>query len=204
MNLDTRLAALKRDLLHSSGPAISTSRNYPFAIFWYPPDDEYQARERIVTLGDDLRRDGWNVGSIDLMGLLLTYLAEVEDGGVLDALEEEECRLYRAHQGNFNPQINMLANELGPHFDAHDGFPARVLGEIKEKTKENVPDRSVVFLSRIGGLYPFYRTSALLRFLDQGVRVPTIVLYPGVHTDQNALSFMGEMDADRDYRPRIY
>lgn len=204
MNLETRLSALKRDLLHSSGPAISTSRNYPFAIFWYPPDDEYQARDRIVTLGDDLRREGWNVHSIDLMGLLLRYLSEVEDGDLLEYLEEEELTLYRAHQGNFEPQISMLANELGRHFDAQEGFPARVLAEIKELTREDSPDRSVVFLSRIGGLYPFYRTSALLRYLDQGVRVPTIVLYPGIHTDQNALSFMGEMDADRDYRPRIY
>lgn len=204
MNLEMRVNALKRDLLHGAGPAISTSKNYPFAIFWYPPDDEYQARECIVALGDDLRREGWTVHSIDLMGLLLQYLSEVEDGDLLEYLEEEELTLYRAHQHSFGPQINMLTNELGRHFDAREGFPARVLSQIKDLTRENSPDQSVIFLSRIGGLYPFYRTSALLRFLDQGVRVPTIVLYPGIHTDQNALSFMGEMDADRDYRPRIY
>jgi hypothetical protein len=33
MNLDTRLAALKNDLLNPAGPAISTNRAYPFAIF---------------------------------------------------------------------------------------------------------------------------------------------------------------------------
>jgi hypothetical protein len=204
MNLDTRLAALKNDLLNPAGPAISTNRAYPFAIFWYPPDDEYPAREKIVELGDDLRRAGWSVHSIDLMGLLLNYLEELDGGDTIDALIEEEETLYRAHRGAIEPQINMLANELGPHFDGADGFPARVLAEIKEKTHGADPLRSVVFLSRIGGLYPFYRTSALLRFLDQGVRVPTIVMYPGQRTDQNALSFMGEMDADRDYRPRIY
>jgi hypothetical protein len=64
--------------------------------------------------------------------------------------------------------------------------------------------KTVIFLSRIGGLYPFYRTSSLLRYLDNGIRVPTIVLYPGERTEQHYLSFMGEMDADRDYRPRIY
>lgn len=204
MNLESRLRELKKDLLNPAGPAISTNRAYPFAIFWYPPDEEYLAREKIVELGDDLRREGWGVHSIDLMGLLLAYLTEVGDGGLIQYLIEEEETLYRAHRGAIEPQLNMLANELGPHFDAADGFPARVLSEIKTRTDGADPARSVVFLSRIGGLYPFYRTSALLRFLDQGVRVPTIVMYPGQHTDQNALSFMGEMDADRDYRPRIY
>ncbi|MEX2443107.1 MAG: BREX protein BrxB domain-containing protein [Alkalispirochaeta sp.] len=204
MSLESRLAGLKIDLLDSNGPAISTNRAYPFAIFWYPPDEEYAAREKIVELGDDLRREGWNVHSIDLMGLLLAYLSDVDEGGLVEYLEGEEETLYRAHRGNLEPQIAMLANELGPHFDAADGFPARVLTEIKTCTAEDDPNRAVVFLSRIGGLYPFYRTSALLRFLDQGVRVPTIVMYPGIHTDQSALSFMGEMDADRDYRPRIY
>lgn len=204
MSLEARLAELKKDLLNSSGPAISTNRSYPFAILWYPPDEEYQARERIVELGDDLRREGWNVYSIDLMGLFIDYLAAIDDGGLLAYLETEEEKLYTTYQGNLRLQIDMLANLLGPHFSSRDGFPSRVLSEIKSRTSDEDADHSVVFLSRIGGLYPFYRTSALLRYLDQGVRTPTIVMYPGLRTDQNALSFMGEMDADRDYRPRIY
>jgi len=33
---------------------------------------------------------------------------------------------------------------------------------------------------------------------------PVVLLYPGVRRDLSALSFMGELDPDRDYRPRIY
>ena len=34
--------------------------------------------------------------------------------------------------------------------------------------------------------------------------IPVVLLYPGERKDTTALSFMGELDADRDYRPRIY
>jgi len=44
----------------------------------------------------------------------------------------------------------------------------------------------------------------LLRYLDKGIRVPTIALYPGTREEDHYLSFMGEIPADRDYRPRIY
>ena len=35
-------------------------------------------------------------------------------------------------------------------------------------------------------------------------RVPIVLLYPGTRETGNALSFMGELPADSDYRPRIY
>jgi len=204
MSIESRLHELQKDLCNPAGPSISTNRNYPFAILWYPPGDEYEARERIVHLGDDLRRSGWLVISIDLMGLLLEYLYEIGEGALVDSIIEEEKMLYREHRGSFKPQLSYLENQLGPHFSGKQAFPGRVLREILERTTDSDARRSVVFLSRIGGLYPFYRTSALLRFLDEGVRVPTIVMYPGIYRDQHSLSFMGEMDADRDYRPRIY
>jgi len=34
--------------------------------------------------------------------------------------------------------------------------------------------------------------------------VPVVLLYPGKRRDLSALSFMGELQPDRDYRPRIY
>ncbi len=204
MSIETRIAELKRDLSLPSGPAISTNRNYPFAIFHYDPSEEFRARELSAELVAELRRTGWNVRNIDLFALFLDYLKSEEDGELLDALVAEEQAQYEAAKGDYQAPLAALKNTLAPYFNRRDGYPGRVLAEIQALAKDADPLRSVIFLSRIGGLYPFYRTSALLRFLDEGVRVPTVVLYPGKRVEQHYLSFMGTVVPDRDYRPRIY
>ena len=46
---------------------------------------------------------------------------------------------------------------------------------------------------------------ALLKHIDGRTKnIPVVLLYPGKREDQNGLSFMCELPADRDYRPRIY
>ncbi len=204
MSLELRLADLKRDLTGPGGPAISTNRNYPFAIFQYEPTEEFVARGKVGDLVDSLRLQGWSVRSVDLFGVLLDFLGAEEEGELIAALIEEEKLQFTAHGNDFTKPLESLANSLAGYFNKPTGYPQRVLTEIRKVAAEGDPNRSVIFLSRIGALYPFYRTSALLRFLDSGVTVPTIVLYPGTRLPGNALSFMGEMDADRDYRPRIY
>jgi hypothetical protein len=48
-------------------------------------------------------------------------------------------------------------------------------------------------------------SSALLRHLDGRTRnVPVVLLYPGERRGETGLSFMGELEPDNDYRPRIY
>lgn len=204
MSLETRIDSLKKDLLNPGGPAISTNRNYPFAIFHYPPQEEFKMRAQLVELLDTLRNQGWTVENVDLFAVLLDYLAEQEDGDLVGALIEEEKLQYRANQEDFAMPLNVLHNSLDIFLKNAEGYPAAVFKRIVDKTETGGESKTVVFLSRIGALYPFYRTSSLLRYLDQGVRVPTIVLYPGTLTENGCLSFMGEMDADRDYRPRIY
>ena len=62
-----------------------------------------------------------------------------------------------------------------------------------------------MLIGRAGALYPFFRSSALLKHIDGKTRnIPVVLLYPGERKDTTALSFMGELAADRDYRPRIY
>lgn len=204
MSLESRLEDLRRDLVREDGPSISTNRNYPFALFHYPPEEEFKARDKVGDLADSLRIQGWNIRTVDLFGVLLDALAKEEEGELLPAWVEEEKLLYRSGKGDFSQPMRFLQNHLGPFFQKGTGYPARVVEEIRKAAHGADPRRTVVFLSRIGALYPFYRTSALLRHLDQGVNVPTIVLYPGTLVDDHTLSFMGELAADRDYRPRIY
>ena len=204
MSLESRLAELKKDLLSPAGPAISTNRSYPFAIFQYFPTEEYEARSKLGSLAEELRVKGWKVRTVDLFEQLEAYLAEQEGGELVEAIIEEEKLQYRAYGKDWKPALDYLSNTLTSHCNRMDGYPARALEQIQEEARGGDANRTVVFLSRVGSLYPFYRTSALLRFLDTGVKVPTIILYPGTKEDQHYLSFMGIMSADRDYRPRIY
>jgi BREX protein BrxB len=204
MTLDRRLNDLKTDLLNPSGPNISTNRNYPFALFQYPPHEEFHMREKLSDMIEELRMKGWNILNVDLFDTLIRFLEKQESGELIEALIDEELLQYNSHSREYNYPLNALNNSLDGYFKNQDAYPEAVLEKIREKTQQGNDQKSVVFLSRIGALYPFYRTSALLRYLDTGIRIPTIVLYPGERQEKYYLSFMGEMSADRDYRPRIY
>ena len=81
---------------------------------------------------------------------------------------------------------------------------ARLIGAFADESPAG-PDRSLVLIGRAGALYPFFRSSALLKQIDGRTRsIPVVLLYPGERKDTTALSFMGELNSDRDYRPRIY
>lgn len=204
MSLEYRINLLKQDLLNPSGPCISTNRNYPFALFQYPPHEEFKMRSRLIELLDTLRSKGWTILNVDLFATLIDYLDGQEEGELIEALIQEEKLQYKVSRNDYSMPLNVLQNSLDVYLKNPEEYAKKVFDRIMEKTEHSDPVRSVVFLSRIGGLYPFYRTSSLLRYLDKGIRVPTIVLYPGERIERDYLSFMGEMDADRDYRPRIY
>jgi len=204
MSLENRIDALKKDLLHPAGPCISTNRNYPFALFQYPPHEEFKMRATLLDLLDTLRGKAWTILNVDLLATFIQYLEQQEDGTLINALIQEEKLQYTAGRNDHKMPLNVLQNTLDIFLKNPEAYPRAVADKITEKTTHKNTAKTVVFLSRIGGLYPFYRSSSLLRHLDKGIKVPTIVLYPGERTEQNYLSFMGEMGADRDYRPRIY
>ena len=59
-------------------------------------------------------------------------------------------------------------------------------------------------ITRAGALFPFYRTSSLLEQLKGKVHVPSVLLYPGVLDGAAGLKFMGVLDAEHNYRPKIF
>jgi hypothetical protein len=103
--------------------------------------------------------------------------------------------------------LKYLTSHIGDIIEGPNGIAADIAREIASFCEQHPDkeDRTVVFVGRAGALYPFFRTSALLRHLDGHTRnVPVVLLYPGARTDVTALSFMGVLQPDRDYRPRIY
>ena len=201
-SLDSAVKALLDNLLDEGGPKISTMRNYRFAILPYNPRQEFILRERIRWLTDELRGQGWNVLAISLQRLLLDRL-KVEPR-VLNSIIHTERRLYARDPVR---SLNHLKDKIALSIEGPEGIAKDVIALIDKFANEQ-PDetnRTLIFLGRAGALYPFFRSSALLKHIDGKTRnLPVVLLYPGERRDLNALSFMGELPADRDYRPRIY
>jgi hypothetical protein len=201
--LQEAFSALRRDLIDEDGPRISTMRNYRFAIVQYLPTEEFKLRGEIQRLSADLLANGWMVLSLNLQKLLLDRVrAQKEDwAGRVIRME--------AQMAHIEPErgLNYLKEKLSPLIEGPDGIASdcrRIIGEYVDQHPDNV-DRTLALIGRAGALYPFFRSSALLRHLDGGTRnVPVVLLYPGERRGPTGLSFMGMLDPDNDYRPRIY
>ena len=202
-SLDRAINDLRKDLLDEGGPKISTMRNYRFAILLYDPRDEFTLRQRIRNLSDELQGLGWNVLSISLHKLLLDRLRG-EELRVLESIVRMEHRLY---EKDAERALNHLKDKLARHIEGADGIAKDVIDWVDHFIDGHPKEanRTLILLGRTGALYPFFRSSALLKHLDGKTRnLPVVLLYPGERHDLNALSFMGELSSDRDYRPRIY
>ncbi len=201
--LDEAVQALRKDLLAEGGPRISTMRNYRFAILPYRPAEEFKLRKLIRRLTDDLKAEGWGVLSVSLQKLLLDRIRKTGDTAVA-ALIAREKSLYTR-----DPEraLEHVRQKIAPHIEGPDGIAAdvvRLIDGFATASPEDT-DRTLVLLGRAGALYPFFRSSALLKHIDGKTRnIPVVLLYPGERRDTTALSFMGELPSDRDYRPRIY
>ena len=202
-SLDEGVAALKHDLLAEGGPQISTMRNYRFAILVYRPADEFKLRRLIRTMADELKAEGWGVLPISLQKLLLDRIRSAGPDAV-EALIARERRLYAKDPDR---ALTHLQEKIAPHIEGPEGIAADVVRLIDDFA-DQYPDRAdktLVLVGRAGALYPFFRSSALLKHIDGKTRnIPVVLLYPGERRDTTGLSFMGELPADRDYRPRIY
>ena len=206
--LERTFKALRKDLLREGGAQISTTRNYNFAILPYDPKDEFTLRAQVSRLSAELRDAGWSTATIALHTLLLERLRALGD----DFLESIIAREKRLAAKSSERALNHLREKIVEEIEGPHGLAADVVREIERLLDENPENRArtVVFIARAGALYPFFRTSALLKHVaDHTQNIPVILLYPGhVIGDANrgdaGLSFMGKLPADRDYRPRIY
>jgi hypothetical protein len=201
--LQEAFAALRRDLIQEDGPRISTMRNYRFAIVQYPPTEEFKLRGEVQQLSADLVANGWMILSLNLQKL---FFDRVRAQGVDWAVRVTAMERRMASNGS-GRGLNYLKEKLTRLIEGPDGIAAdcsRIICDYADRHPETV-DRTLALIGRAGAVYPFFRSSALLRHLDGRTRnVPVVLLYPGERRGPTGLSFMGMLDPDNDYRPRIY
>jgi hypothetical protein len=200
--IDSAVAALEKDLLAPGGPSISTMRNHNFAILLYLPRDEYRLRQRARQMVHHLEGEGWAVLSIALHEVVFERMTTTLGAEGLQRLVEREKRLFEKSPDR---ALKDLQQEFAKYIDGSDGLAKDVTDRIAAFRAEHpeAEDRTLVLLGRAGALYPFFRSSALLKQLgDRTLNTPVVLLYPGERND--GLSFMQQLVPDRDYRPRIY
>ena len=170
-------------------PEISAYHDMPYAIFHYPPEEEIPLRAELALLSTRLEQIGKRVTSISLAECLADALAA--EGLTTERIASAEKRTGTEKMVD---TIHMVISRRRP---LDDLVAARI-------PQEADPARDIVFIVRAGSLFPFYRTSSLLEQLKGKLEVPAVLFYPGELDGVAGLKFMGVLEAEHNYRPKIF
>lgn len=169
-------------------PQISAYHDMPYAIFLYPPEAEFALRTEVSLLRTRLEQAGKRVHAISLADCLARALADTVPMDDLSAAEKSV---------GLDAAVETVHEVLSTYRPLHE-LVVEALPQAAD------PLRDVVFIMRAGALYPVYRTSSLLEQLKGFVHVPSVLFYPGELDGAAGLRFMGVLDAEHNYRPKIF
>jgi hypothetical protein len=165
---------------------LSAYHDMPYAIFHYHPADEFELRRHVTLL--ETRLKGKRVSRISLAECLTEAMTSQRPLPEWFAAERE--------QGveSVIDTVNAVLSEYAPLVDL-----------VAARMPSNPdPTIDILFIMRTGALFPVYRTFSLLEQLKGQVLVPTILFYPGDLDGPAGLRFMGVLDAEHNYRPKIF
>ncbi len=184
---------LKEDLepiLASRDPRdrLSAYHDMPFAIFRYDPEEELPLRAEVTDLETRLSQKGKRIHRISLAECLESAMVSQEP--LTDWFQAER-------ELGVDTIVETIHNVLADYVPLVDLVAERL-------PKEPDPLRDIVFILRTGALFPVYRTFSLLEQLKGRIHTPMILFYPG-HLDGAAgLKFMGVLEAEHNYRAKIF
>jgi hypothetical protein len=188
--LEQRIKQMLEPILEISDPRqrISSYHDMPYAIFRYDPEEEFDLRKQVTLLETRLTQKGKRIQRISL--------AECLDEAMRSQRPLEEWFAAEREQGieTIVQTVHAVLSEYAPLVDL-------VAARMPEDPD---PLRDVVFILRAGTLFPVYRTFSLLEQLKGRAHVPTILFYPGNLDGAAGLRFMGVLDAEHNYRPKIF
>ena len=176
-----------------SGAGLSTYTDMPFGIFLYPPEDEWELRAELRDLTIRLENAGKTVQRLSLAALLEQAIKAA--GLSLEEIAEAEASL--------GPELvrDTLRDVLSGK--AAGAVPLDEL--VAQAVDTSKPTSShLIFLERVGVLFDLHRPSALLENLHHKVSHPVVLFYPGQRDGPAGLRFMDELDADHNYRPKLF
>lgn len=189
-DLVTRLTTTLEPVLTLDDPRerISAYHDMPYALFRYDPADEFSLRKQVSLLETRLTQTGKRITRISLAECLDEAMRSQQPLDDWFAAEREQgmatiIETVHAVLADYIPLVELVAHRMPADPD---------------------PLRDVVFILRTGALFPVYRTFSLLEQLKGRVHVPTVLFYPGDLDGAAGLRFMGVLDAEHNYRPKIF
>jgi hypothetical protein len=167
---------------------ISAYHDMPYALFRYEPEDEFDLRREITLLETRLTQKGKHIKRISLAECLdeaMRSQRPLEDWFAAEREQGTHTIVETVHSvlSEYVPLVNLVAARMPDDPD---------------------PLRDVVFILRVGALFPVYRTFSLLEQLKGRVTVPTVLFYPGDLDGAAGLRFMSVLPAEHNYRPKIF
>ena len=188
--LETRIREALEPVLALPDPRqrISAYHDMPYALFRYDPADEFELRKQVTMLETRLSQKGKRIRRISLAQCLDAAMRTQRPLEEWFAAEREHgtatvVETMHAILSDHTPLVDLVASQLPDDGD---------------------PERDIVFVLRTGALFPVYRTFSLLEQLKGRVHVPTVLFYPGNVDGAAGLRFMGVLDAEHNYRPKIF
>lgn len=167
---------------------ISAYHDMPYAIFWYPPEYEFPLRHELSLLKIRLEQSGKRVTVISLAECLHQ---------ALDAEFSRDEFIEAERSMGLSAAIETAHEIIGVNHPLPDLVAERIPSDA-------TPSGDIVFIVRAGALFPLYRTSSLLEKLQDKVTVPAVLFYPGLLDGSTGLSFMGVLQPEHNYRPKIF
>lgn len=189
-DLEHRIKEVLEPVLELQDPRerISSYHDMPYAIFRYDPEDEFELRKQVTLLETRLSQKGKRIKRISL--------AECLDEAMRSQKPPQEWFDVEREQGveTTVETVHAVLSEYSP---------------LVEMVAARMPDdpnplRDLVFFTRAGSLFPVYRCHTLLEQMHGRLVVPAVLFYPGTLDGAVGLKFMGVVDADPNYRPKIF
>lgn len=176
-------------LLDDPRTRLSAYHDMPYAIFRYDPEDEFELRREVTMLCTRLEQVGKRPPR-------RVSLAQCLDAAMRSQRPLQEWFDAEREMGTATvvETIHAILSQDAPLVDL-------VASQLPE---DGDPHLDTVFILRTGALFPVYRTFSLLEQLKGRVTVPTVLFYPGTTDGAAGLKFMGVLDAEHNYRPKIF
>ena len=168
-------------------------QSLPFAIFCYPPKEEWQMRREIGMLKTRLEHTTQRqIVLISLADLLWQSIDDSEGIDEVSALERSDG-------------FDAAQRQVQDYLSDPDWHPLPDL--LSERLATLDADRHIAFIVRAGALAPnIYRLSKLLDEMNGRTRVPCVLFMPATTEGNTSLRFMGitENEGRGSYHTKVY
>ena len=173
-SLPDKFAELERLLLNRRR-TLALHAGVPFVLLTYDPYQERLCRDEQAHLKTKLTDAGLIVREIPVERFIFDHYAEI---GLLDTIFEKEPSqpdaVYRDLAKNYRPALAQHIIQLAEELEGQD---------------------AVLLLTSVAHLYPFVRVANLLEALENRVKLPLVVFYPGEELD-GELRFLCKENSD--------